>query len=367
MGAATAAIALAAVGLGWLALPRTSLVSSRRGLARIVHVGLGERLVAVRATIDGRAVPVVVRDGRIVPEHSLDQGAAVSVVVRLAPPRWLRWLLGRETTVATTVDTPVARLLDPIVIASHGAITSDFSMPVSLVRITTPTSSQVVHLSDPTARLTVVSPSSTLDAGVIRIEAAPLPWENLAPPTSLTFFRVDSADPIAIVSPSTSQLQPSTPLTITLSQPVTSVFGSALPRINPVVAGAEPVLGTWSRPTPYSLVFTPTTPDFWPGEAFELQLPRAVAFVGPGGTLESPRSSLTLTAAQPSILALQELLAELDYLPLQFHPATPTPLTVAAQAAALLDPPRGSFSWRWSEPSSLTSSSSTVSSSWRSS
>lgn len=352
---AAVVVAAAGAGIAYLELPRTSLSASELGIVRLEHQGIGERLVGLSAEANGRAIPVVDRRGRIIPRVPIAQGTTITVRATLAPPSWLRWLLGSRTHVTQTIVAPTARLLDPVVISTHGSITGYFSTPVSTVRVTTPTSSQVIHLATPSRRLTVVSSASNLHAGVVTIAASPAPWESLAAPSQLTFFRAGSGSPIAIISPGTSGLTPSSPISITLSVPTATIFGVSNPTIAPTVEGADPVSGTWSRPTPYTLVFTPSTPDFWPGETFTLHLPHAVTLASPSGTLGQTTDAVTLQGAPPSILRLQELLAQLGYLPMTFTPAGTAPSTLAEQAAASVSAPQGTFSWRWTMPSALTS------------
>jgi peptidoglycan hydrolase-like protein with peptidoglycan-binding domain len=354
---AAGAVVLVAAGAGvaYLELPRTQLSASERGLARIDHHGVAERLLAVHVSIAGHRVPVRVVDNRILPRVPIAQGSVIDVEATLRTPPWLRWLLGPTTTTRTSLVAPTTRLLDPVVITSKGSVTSYFSTPVSVVRITTPAGEQTIRLARPARKLTLISPSSQLSAGVVDVAAAPAPWEEPATPSSLTFFRTSTTSPIAIVSPGTTGLTPTSSVTVTLSQPVAKVFGNANPTIEPTVQGADPVEGTWSRPTPFSLVFTPTTPDFWPGESFTLHLPTPVQVAGANGSLGPTTNSLTLTGATPSILRLQELLAQLGYLPLRFTPSSPVPPSLDAQAAATINPPSGTFSWSWSMPSPLES------------
>jgi peptidoglycan hydrolase-like protein with peptidoglycan-binding domain len=62
----------------------------------------------------------------------------------------------------------------------------------------------------------------------------------------------------------------------------------------------------------------------------------------------------TWTVAPGSTLRLQQLLATLGYLPVSFSSGAAVATTAAAQEQAAIKPPRGSFSWRWSDiPSEL--------------
>jgi len=343
----------AGAAVAFLELPRTNLAASTRGIVRLEHEGIPEHVVAVSATTNGRTIDVVDRGGRILPNSPIPAGTSITVRARLATPSWLRWLLGSEATVSATVVAPSARLLDPIVISSSGAVRGYFSEPVSVVRITTATDSQVIRLARPSRRITVVSATSGERAGIVSIAAAVAPWETLDAPSQLTFFHTTSSAPIAIVSPGTTDLDPQASITIALSQPVQRVFGSANPSIAPVIQGADPVTGTWSRPTPYTLTFTPSTSDFWPGESFTLSLPAPVTLATTTGSLGATTHAITLQGAPPSVLRIQQLLAQLGYLPLSFTPQGPQPTTLAAQAQAAVDPPAGSFAWRWAMPAPL--------------
>ena len=56
-----------------------------------------------------------------------------------------------------------------------------------------------------------------------------------------------------------------------------------------------------------------------------------------------------LTTPGGSPLRAQEILAELGYLPLTFTSEHRVGHTAGAQETAAIDPPKGSFAWRWSE------------------
>ncbi len=132
-------------------------------------------------------------------------------------------------------------------------------------------------------------------------------------------------------------------VTINLSLPVAGVSG--MPTFTP------PVNGTWSKVGPRSLSFSPTAP-FIPTSTETLARPAGEA--GPhstdGQVLGAP-VTIIFTVAQASTERLQELLGELNYLPLSFTPAGPPASPVEATTAQ-----PGTFAWRWpNPPSSLTS------------
>ena len=115
-------------------------------------------------------------------------------------------------------------------------------------------------------------------------------------------------------------------------------LGGELPTITPQIAG------TWSRPTPTQLRFTPSG-AFAPDSAVTVSLPDTVTATD-GGHLAAA-SSWTYHVADGSLLRLQQLLAELRYLPLTFTASTPEPTTVDAQAAMAFSPPQGEFAMRF--------------------
>ncbi|HXQ62890.1 MAG TPA: L,D-transpeptidase family protein [Acidimicrobiales bacterium] len=132
-------------------------------------------------------------------------------------------------------------------------------------------------------------------------------------------------------------------VTVRLSRPVDGVAG--MPTFDP------PVSGAWTKTGPRALSFSATAP-FIPTTTETLVFPAGDA--GPrstDGLVLSAPATVTFTVAQGSTERLQQLLAQLDYLPLSFTPTGPPPSptgSVIAQA--------GTFAWRWpATPSSLTS------------
>ncbi len=158
---------------------------------------------------------------------------------------------------------------------------------------------------------------------------------------------VAAPKPLAVVSsvPGTGAVNvPSDQVvTVQFSEPL--MAGSTLPSFVP------PVNGSWTKVGASSLSFNPRAP-FIPTTTESLVIPAGSA--GPhsrsGRTLAQP-VSLTFTVAQASTERLQQLLAQLDYLPLTFTPSAP--LSSANQGVTAQP---GSFAWRWrSLPASLTS------------
>jgi peptidoglycan hydrolase-like protein with peptidoglycan-binding domain len=132
-------------------------------------------------------------------------------------------------------------------------------------------------------------------------------------------------------------------VTVKLSAPVASAVG--MPVFDP------PVPGSWIRVGPTVLSFAAKAP-FIPTTTETLKIPAGSA--GPrsasGQVLVAP-ATVTFTVAQASTERLQQLLAELGYLPLTFSPAAPLSAPTLATTAQA-----GTFHWRWpGTPVSLSS------------
>jgi peptidoglycan hydrolase-like protein with peptidoglycan-binding domain len=151
-------------------------------------------------------------------------------------------------------------------------------------------------------------------------------------------------------------------IALTFSSPIAE--GSTLPSISP------PVPGRWSRPAPKTLVFDPSV-RFFPLERVTVDVPGGPAGIrGTDGGLISSDVAWHFTVQDASTLRLQQLLAELGYLPVAFEPsslatpasggaeAAPAPSNGRSMANALateptvpdaisLAPSPGAFAWRY--------------------
>ncbi len=140
-----------------------------------------------------------------------------------------------------------------------------------------------------------------------------------------------------------TNVAPSTALTVALSTPLAA--GSALPFFTPAIPG------NWSDLSVNELQFVADGP-LVPGAQETMTLPG-----GPTGMLaaDGQRLGKTVTVsfsvAPGSTLRLQQLLAQLGYLPVSFTAAS-QPTSPQQEA----DPQQGTWSWRWANlPTALTS------------
>jgi peptidoglycan hydrolase-like protein with peptidoglycan-binding domain len=155
-----------------------------------------------------------------------------------------------------------------------------------------------------------------------------------APPTPLTVL---STSPVgaAVDSGATISVQFSTALS----------SGSPMPTLSPAVAGQ------WAVLSPSLLQYQATAP-LVPGTVETITVPGGpVGTVGSRGQHLAASYTASFTVAPGSTLRLQQMLAELGYLPLNFTAAAPvTSPTQEGTAQA------GTFTWRWADqPASLTS------------
>ena len=145
-----------------------------------------------------------------------------------------------------------------------------------------------------------------------------------------------------------------TPIQVGFSAPLAA--RSALPKVSPSVAGSWKVDGR-------TATFTPAT-GFPEDTTVTVSIPSgsagtqsaAGAKAGAGGYLTSGFTG-SFTTASYSTLRLEQLLAQLGYLPLTWTASgTPVqPADAAGQLAAAYNAPAGSFSWQSGYPSVLTS------------
>jgi hypothetical protein len=152
----------------------------------------------------------------------------------------------------------------------------------------------------------------------------------------------------AVASPAPgSHIDPGTPIALTFSEPVEKALGNAKPVISPSTPG------TWQTTGTHTLVFYPTNYGYGLGTTVTVALPNGVRLVG--GQQNSSAATASWSVPGGSTLRLQQLLAQLGYLPVRFREqGAPVALTPQAQETAAVNPPPGTFTWRYGNvPSTL--------------
>jgi lipoprotein-anchoring transpeptidase ErfK/SrfK len=130
-----------------------------------------------------------------------------------------------------------------------------------------------------------------------------------------------------------------TGITVTYNKPLPAT--AAFPTLSPAIAGS------WARRGD-TVVFTPAS-GYPSGTKVTI-----TAADGTGTTASTTTS--TFKTGTYSTLRLQEILAQLGYLPLTWTPAAGSAVpgdSMQAQLAAAYDPPAGTFSWKSGYPDSL--------------
>ena len=321
---AGAGVLAAAARATW---PAPSSAISGSALVHISLPDIGGTLKSVRvATTAGRVVPVQVRGGDIWPAGTLPQGERLVVEVSVRRPGWVGWLVGSTVTRTFDVTTPTIHVRATVLHVRPGdGVAVHFDAPAAVTSI-----DGVVHRQD-----RIVLPIETTEtAGAVDVAAAARSWERLSTPVHVSWFPTGVSQAVVATPAPGTKLGP--------AQRVTLTFSSAIGRTLPPIETTAP--GHWQVLDDHSIAFDPTSAGFPLGGRVKITLPRALRAVLPttglvAGTLSWPVETGTT-------LRLQELLAQLDYLPLRWQGAAPA-RTIAAQVDAAVAPPSGTFAWRW--------------------
>jgi hypothetical protein len=333
--------------LAVLGTSKPSLVADSHGLAR-VQMPLGGGTVESVLAVTGphsRRVPVVMHGNVVWPSKRIWAGRKLTIQVVIKRPGWISWLTGSRHTLELTVTTPAA-------IPAHSYVTLrpkaplrvSFTRPVSSIAYGSSPKKLVKHVLPAPTRVVTLQRSGV--AGSVWILGLPHGWEATRP--NLVSWFPSGAATSAVASPAPgSKIRPHTPILLTLSKSVSSALGKSLPHVSPSTPGS------WQRINSHTIKFVPTGYGYGLGAKVSVALPSGVRLVS--GQTTSSSGAGNWTVPPGSTLRLQQLLAKLGYLPLDFNgPAVPS--TTSAQEGAAVKPPSGSFSWRYGNiPSALRS------------
>ena len=205
--------------------------------------------------------------------------------------------------------------------------------------------------------ITAVSAALVVIAGVALLLVAP--GKTMFWITSVAASRQDGAKPAAAlqvtsVTPGSNSrsVNGTAPIQVGFSAPLAR--NSPLPRLSPSVAGSWKVDGSSATFTPAAGIPEDTAVTLTVPGGSSGTRSAAGAKAGAGGYLASGFTTSFTTASYPS-LRLEQLLAQLGYLPLTWTPSGTAiqPSDTAGQLAAAYSPPSGSFSWQSGYPSVL--------------
>jgi L,D-transpeptidase catalytic domain len=338
---AAAIVVVVAVAVAALVWSGVTLASDSTALARVSVQPLGGTIEHVRAFgPGGRSIPLAIAGGRLTPLERLTPGEQVSVDVEVRRPGWLGWALGAQQSEHLTLRAPVAQVTEHwMTVPSNSPVLVSFDQPVSAVSYTITAGSVHRKLSGDQRSVSLGTQPAT---GVVEIAAAARPWERTGTPTQVSWFP-PSSSPVMVSSPAPgAHVTPATPIYLTFSKPVSEVLGSAHPRLSPITPGH------WHEVNSHTIVFKPTGLGAALDSTLRVQLPHPVAMTAGAGNVLRSTSQLEWTVPPGSTLRLQQLLAEAGYLPVVWQPSgAAVAHTPSAEAQAAVDPPNGSFNWRY--------------------
>ncbi|MFT3864893.1 MAG: L,D-transpeptidase family protein [Solirubrobacterales bacterium] len=339
--------AIAAFVVSAFALSGSSIEADGSSLGKISTDTFGGEVSSVSATAvkSGKDVPVELKGDRIIPKTKLHPGEQVAVEATVKRPSTIGWLAGSTKTLKMTVTAPAANLEARWITVKKGKNPYvHFSRPVS--EIAYGTKGEIKHRRFDKPR-TSVTLGEQPTAGQILVAAAAEKWEHLGKFKTVTWFPA-TGSPIVAANPTAgTTISASTPLELTFSEPVKKLFGSEKPTLSPEVDGK------WSQPNAHTLVFTPS--GFGAPLAAELKvvLPKKVDVVQTDGSTKGA-SDVAWEVPAGSELRLQQMLAQLDYLPYKWTGEEVAKTPEAQIAAATTEVPKGHFSTRWKNtPSEL--------------
>jgi peptidoglycan hydrolase-like protein with peptidoglycan-binding domain len=178
-------------------------------------------------------------------------------------------------------------------------------------------------------------------AGAVGVAAVARPWERLPRRVRVSWFPARPYPQLLAAPRAGAKLDPAGQLTLTFSAPVRDLLGGRLPTLAPATTGR------WRLLDAHTLAFRAGGYGFGLGSSVRVTLPERVHVAGEPGT----RLVRTIAWHVPdgSTLRLQQLLAQLGYLPVAWAPAAsdPTPEGIRGELAAAVTPPAGRFTWRF--------------------
>ena len=127
----------------------------------------------------------------------------------------------------------------------------------------------------------------------------------------MTWFPATGKPTIAANPTAGSTISASTPIELTFSKPVKKILGSEKPKLSPEVDGK------WSQPNPHTLRFVPSGFGAPLATDLKVELPEEVEVVQSDGSAEERLRGQVGSPGRLE-LRLQQMLAELDYLPYKF-------------------------------------------------
>jgi hypothetical protein len=332
------AVCLAALAFAYFSWPSGGLRLDPDGLAQVEQPRFSGDLVGLSLRdAGGTAIPLVLRpDGTFRPARPIPAGTHLVAEAVFRRPGWVGWIAGRRQTARLELTAPTAQLASRWLRVKRGApVRVSFDRPVREVALTGLHRGKTIRLSRP-AR--TVALGRLGDAGSVGVRAVALDWERLPPPTTVTWFPPGKATMVLPSPQAGARLAANRPIRLRFAEPVAKALGNRKPTLEP------PAPGRWRQTDAHTLEFAPRGYGFGLDSRVKVKLPvRAVV-----GAARRPTRTIAWATPVASELRLEELLALLRYLPLQWRAdVADAPRTTAGQLEAAVDPPRGRFTWRY--------------------
>jgi L,D-transpeptidase catalytic domain/Putative peptidoglycan binding domain len=341
---------VAAVGafvVSAFALSGASIEEDGSSLGKVSTDTFGGKVESVKATAvkSGADVPVKMQGDRIVPTAKLHPGEEVAVEVQVKRPSAVGWLAGGTKTLKTTVVAPTAKLEARWLNVKEGKNPRlHFSRPVSQIVYGQEGEMKHRRFDKPRSSVTL---GKQPPAGQMLVAWAPQSWEHPGKPKTITWFPATGTPTVAATPTAGSTISASTPIEITFSQKVKKVLGTEKPKLSPEVAGK------WTQPTPHTLKFVPAGFGVPLAADLKVELPEEMEIVQADGSTKNA-SEVAWEVPAGSETRLQQMLAELGYLPWKFTGEIVAKTPEAQVAAATTETPKGHFAPRWGNtPSGL--------------
>ncbi|HEY4348961.1 MAG TPA: L,D-transpeptidase, partial [Gaiellaceae bacterium] len=217
-----------------------------------------------------------------------------------------------------------------------------FSAPVKVVSVRMPdgtATTLTLKRARRVASLGITAGGENI-AGTAFVAGAPRTWESLPDPVRVNWFPAGPRPSVLVRPAPKSNIVPSAPIILTFSRPVREILGRAKPVLKPKVKGV------WTKPNDHTLVFTPSGLGFPLGRRVHLRLPQELDVIS--GSDPSPFRTLTWQVPRASLMRIKQLLAVEGYLPVDFKTSgKAVRMTAGAQVRAAVEPPAGTFVWRY--------------------
>jgi peptidoglycan hydrolase-like protein with peptidoglycan-binding domain len=327
------------------------MVANERSLAAIQMPFGGGTIESVSAIAgkEQKAIKVTVSGNQVWPDSPLKQGEKVTILAKIKRPGWVSWASGTEK-LRISETTPAVQTKSAFVTRKSGQpIRIDFDQKVMMLgthKLGTASNARRLNSATDSVKL-----DESADAGSLLVSASPRTWEQ-ANTTTVSWFPAGSGA-TAVASPAPgSKVQANSPIRLTFSKPVSEALAGHMPTVTP--AGS----GKWVTLDSHTIKFVPSGYGYGLGTTVSVRLPSSVHLIGGKNQDSDPVGSWSVPGG--STEALQALLAELGYLPLNYTSSNGgsgiSGKTPAALEREVISPLKGGFKWRWANtPATLKS------------